>query len=45
MLQWRREGRMTLPEVVFEGLENAPAALCSIFTGRNTGKALVHIAD
>ncbi len=45
MLRWRSEGRMTLPEVVFEGLDSAPSALCSIFAGRNLGKALVKLGD
>lgn len=45
MLRWRREGRMVLPEVVNVGLESAPHALCSLFTGGHIGKTLVQLAD
>ena len=45
MLAWRRNRQMTLPEVVFEGLERAPEALCSLFTGGHIGKSLVHIGN
>jgi NADPH-dependent curcumin reductase CurA len=45
MLKWRREGRLTLPEVVYEGLESAPDALCGIFLGRHMGKSLVRLAS
>ena len=43
MLTWRREGRMKVPEVVHEGLERAPQALCSLFTGGHIGKTLVRL--
>jgi NADPH-dependent curcumin reductase CurA len=45
MLTWRSEGRLTLPEVVYEGLESAPDALCGIFSGRHMGKSLVRLAS
>lgn len=44
MLNWRRAGRLTLPEVIYEGLESAPEALCGLFSGRHFGKSLVRIA-
>jgi NADPH-dependent curcumin reductase CurA len=45
MLTWRREGRLTLPEIIHEGLESAPEALCGIFSGRHAGKSLVRISS
>ena len=45
MLAWRAAGRLTLPYVVHEGLEQAPAALCSLFTGGHIGKTLVRLGD
>lgn len=45
MLGWRRTGQLTLEEVVYEGLERAPEALCGLFTGGGIGKSLVHLAD
>jgi len=44
MLQWRASGQLTLPEVVYEGLEHAPEALCALFTKGRIGKTLVHLA-
>ena len=44
MLRWRREDRITLPEFVYEGLETAHQALCSLFTGGHIGKTLVRLA-
>jgi len=45
MLRWRRENRMQLPEVVHEGLDSAPHALCSLFTCGHIGKTLVRIEN
>jgi NADPH-dependent curcumin reductase CurA len=45
MLTWRWEGRLTLPEIIHEGLESAPEALCGIFSGRHAGKSLVRISS
>ncbi|KAH9782643.1 PKS ER domain-containing protein [Citrus sinensis] len=39
-----REGKMVYVEDIAEGLENAPAALVGLFTGRNVGKQLVAVA-
>jgi NADPH-dependent curcumin reductase CurA len=44
MLRWRKAGQLTLPEVVLDGLENAPRALCSLFEGGHIGKTLVRLA-
>jgi NADPH-dependent curcumin reductase CurA len=45
MKQWIREGRMKYRETVLEGIERAPEALIGLFTGMNTGKMLVRLAD
>lgn len=38
-----REGRMKYSELVFEGLDEAPAALTAMLRGDNTGKTLVRL--
>jgi len=42
---WIREGKIKWEETVLEGIENAPAAFLGLFSGRNTGKMLVKLAD
>ena len=43
---WMKEGRMTFPEVVVEGLEAAPEAFASVFSGNSfVGKLLVKVAE
>ncbi|KAL5848175.1 hypothetical protein ACOSQ4_006188 [Xanthoceras sorbifolium] len=39
-----REGKVVYVEDVAEGLENAPAALVGLFSGRNVGKQVVVVA-
>jgi NADPH2:quinone reductase len=39
------DGRLKYDETVVEGFDQAPAALHKLFTGENTGKLLVHVAD
>lgn len=41
--QWYAEGKLQWRETVVEGLENAPAALIGLFSGRNFGKMLVKL--
>jgi NADPH-dependent curcumin reductase CurA len=43
MLRWRSDGRMHLEEYIYEGLDQAPAALCALLAGRHIGKPLVHV--
>ena len=43
MAQWLKEGKLRYEETVFDGLESAPRAFIGLFTGENTGKALVRI--
>ena len=45
MLRWRGSGELVLPETIHNGLEAAPEALCSLFTGASFGKVLVRITD
>jgi hypothetical protein len=44
MAAWLREGRLRYEETIYDGLENAPRAFIGLFTGENTGKALVRLA-
>jgi NADPH-dependent curcumin reductase CurA len=41
---WIRDGHLSCPETVVDGLRNAPAALIGLFHGDNVGKMLVRIA-
>jgi hypothetical protein len=45
MVPWVREGRVKWRQTVYEGLENAPQAFLDLFSGGNTGKAVVRIAS
>ena len=40
---WVRAGEIVLEETIIDGFEQLPAALGSLFTGRNLGKLLVRI--
>jgi NADPH-dependent curcumin reductase CurA len=40
---WVRSGQITYRTDVVEGLDNAPAALDSLFSGANTGKVMVRL--
>ena len=45
MIRWRSEGRMHLEEHVYDGLEQAPPALCALLNGKHIGKPLVRLAS
>ncbi len=45
MKRWIREGRMKYRETVLDGIERAPEALIGLFTGMNTGKMMVRLAE
>ena len=45
LARWAGEGRIKDRVDVVEGLSNAPAALRRLFTGANTGKQLVKVAE
>lgn len=42
--EYIREGKIVYVEDIAEGLENAPAALIGLFTGRNVGKQVVVVS-
>ncbi len=43
--QWVQEGRIRYAEDIVDGLENAPAAFRRLFSGENTGKLIVKVAE
>ncbi|WP_101759058.1 NADP-dependent oxidoreductase [Oceanicoccus sp. KOV_DT_Chl] len=43
--QWYSEGKLKLVDDVFEGLESAPIALGSLFTGGHTGGCVIRVAE
>lgn len=45
MTDWVTSGQIQWQETVYEGLEQAPDAFIGLFTGANTGKMIVRIAD
>ena len=45
MAQWMAEGRLRIDEDVQEGLENAYPTFMRLFSGANTGKLVLKIAD
>lgn len=42
---WKMSGELVDREDVLQGLEQAPTALIRLFTGKNQGKQLVHVAE
>jgi len=45
LTQWVEQGKLTFEETITEGFDQIPAAFLGLFTGENTGKALVKVAD
>lgn len=45
LAQWVTEGKLKWKEDIVDGLENAPHAIHKLFTGENTGKLIVKIAE
>ncbi len=43
MRRWLAEGKILYRDTILDGIENAPAALAGLFTGRNIGKMLVRL--
>ncbi|MEO6091399.1 MAG: NADP-dependent oxidoreductase [Novosphingobium sp.] len=43
---WMRDGKIRFPEAVVEGIDSAPAAFASVFSGHDhVGKLLVRVSD
>ena len=45
MAGWFAEGKIKFETDVVEGLENAPASLDRLFTGKNLGKLVVKVSE
>ena len=45
MKAWIAGGEVHVRETVVEGLDNAVDAFIGLFSGRNTGKMIVRLAD
>jgi hypothetical protein len=45
MASWLREGRIKHHETIYDGIENAAAAMIDLMAGANLGKMLVKLAD
>ena len=45
MTGWLADGSVRTAETVVTGVQNAPDAFTSLFTGGNTGKLLVQVED
>lgn len=45
MAEWLKAGKLQYREHVVEGFENLPQAFLGLFSGENTGKLLVKVAD
>jgi NADPH-dependent curcumin reductase CurA len=43
--QWVEEGRIRYSEHIVDGLENAPTAFRKLFSGENTGKLIIKVAE
>ncbi len=43
--RWFAEGKLKNAENIIDGFENAPRAFLGLFTGENTGKQLVRVAE
>jgi NADPH-dependent curcumin reductase CurA len=45
MAGWLRDGKLKYQETIFDGIDQAPAALIGLLNGVNSGKMLVKLAD
>jgi NADPH-dependent curcumin reductase CurA len=45
MKRWLKEGRIHYRSTILQGIEQAPTALIGLFSGTNTGKMLVQLAE
>ncbi len=45
MTGWLKDGRVKYQETILEGFERAPEGLIGLFSGVNSGKMLIHVAE
>jgi NADPH-dependent curcumin reductase CurA len=45
MAEWLKAGRIKYQETIYQGIDQAPAAMIGLLKGANTGKMLVALAD
>ncbi len=45
MTGWLKDGRIKYQETILEGFDRAAEGLIGLFSGRNAGKMLIHVAD
>lgn len=45
MTGWLKDGRMKYQETILDGFERAPEGLIGLFSGLNSGKMLIRVAD
>jgi NADPH-dependent curcumin reductase CurA len=45
LLQWYREGKLVYRDEIVEGLDHAPETLMRLFSGDNTGKLMIKVAE
>lgn len=45
LAKWVQEGKLQYLETITEGFDNIPTAFLGLFSGQNTGKQLVKVAD
>lgn len=45
LAKWVQEGKLQYQETIIEGFENIPKAFLGLFSGQNTGKQLVKVAE
>ncbi|UYZ57646.1 NADP-dependent oxidoreductase [Hymenobacter latericus] len=45
LTEWYQQGKLKFEETVTEGFEQIPQAFLGLFSGQNTGKAVVKVAD
>ena len=45
MTGWLKAGKIKYQETVLDGFERAPEGLIGLFSGKNSGKMLIRVAD
>ncbi len=45
MTAWLKDGRVKYQETILDGFERAPEGLIGLFSGLNSGKMLIRVAD